>query len=706
MTIWPFSQLKLRGKLLLISLIIFLLPWVGVRYVQAIENLLQQAQAESILSIASATSALVEQYPDIFRQRNILIEESKNSLKNLVNSITTPIQIDGYNDEWLEYSSLMENVPTNNQLIPNRKLIDPQDVSARYILAEKNGRLTMLLDVVDDSIVLRDSSRFQRHGGDVIILALLDQEQRSHRYILSASAPGKINAYEYIGSYLDPVIVKRQPLIKAHWQVSSYGYRLEMMLPEVMTPQSFSLAIIDKDRGEQETQVIGLGDVRDSRKFSRLFLPSKELTTTLAKMAKDGMRLWLLDKQQFKFASAGQGEVIVADPELNTVSDLFYQFFLTEPLSDDESVSHEQSLLTGPAAMSAINGQGKSERRQLGEDGPVMIVATQPIMIDGQVVGAIVAEKNTNTILTLQNEAVKTLLNTSLIIFFIVVIVLLGFASHLSLRIRRLNHDISMVVNQEGRVSGEILLNREQDELGELRHNFGQLFKRLGLYNHYLEGLSSRLTHELRTPIAVIKTSLEHVEDYLKPDGEKYLQRARTGSERINDIVARMSEASRLEQTVQNTDFDVFDLRLLMSDLSAAYQDVYPNVQFDVLLPKDSVLVNGSAELIVQMLDKLINNAVDFHDNGSAIKLMLESKQGACYVRVRNNGEALPETIEDQIFQPMVSKRKTVEAPSHPHLGLGLYIVKLVVDKHQGTVWAENWQHGVEFSVELPIVQT
>ncbi|OUR65112.1 hypothetical protein A9Q79_04055 [Methylophaga sp. 42_25_T18] len=705
MKIWPFSTLKLRSKLLLVSVVLLVLPWFGIRYIQAIENLLQQEQAQSVATIARASSALVEQYPEILRQRELLRDKHGDSLKSQVTAITSPIQIDGYNDEWLAYSSLLKTFPTSNQLRPGQQLIDPQDISARYILAQHDRNLTLLLDVVDDEIVLRDSTRFQRHGGDAVILAVVDQQQRSHRYILSASAPGKINAYEYIGSYVDPVIVKAQPLIKAQWQMSPYGYRLELSLPSSMMPSSLALALIDVDLAGSETQVIGIGDVRDSQTFSQLFLPSPELTGLLSKMAKDGVRLWLLDRQYFKLASAGHGDVIVAEPKLRTWSDLFYQLFLTQPISDDESISHEQSVLSGQVVTAALNGHEASERRQTGEEGPLMLVASHPVYIDGQVVAAVVAEKNTNTILALQNQAVKTLLNTSLIMFSIVVVVLLGFASRLSLRIRRLNRDIAQAVNQEGRVAGDFLTSNEHDELGELRQNFGHLFKRLGLYNHYLEALASRLAHELRTPIAVIKTSLEHVEAFIEQGGQTYLERARSGSERINDIVARMSEASRLEQTVQNTEFILFDLRTLMLELSAAYQDIYPNVMFELQSTDNAVMINGSAELIVQMLDKLVSNAVDFHDEGSQISLKLESGTDFCHLRVRNWGKALPIAIETQLFQPMVSKRSSALDKSQPHLGLGLYIVKLVVDKHKGAVWAENWQHGVEFSVELPIVQ-
>lgn len=706
MTIWPFTKLKLRSKLLLVSLILVLLPWFGVQYIQAVENLLQQHQAQSIATIARASSVLVEQYPEIFRQRELRVELSRDKFKNQVTEITTPIHIDGYNEDWLAYQPLMNKFSAHNQLSHGQQLVDPQDISVHYLLAQHNGNLTMLLDVVDDSVVFRDSGQFQRHGGDAIVLALVDKKQRSHRYILSASAPGKINAYEYIGSYTDPVIVKAQPLIKAAWQMSAYGYRLELVLPKSMTTNSLALAVIDIDSGENATQVLGMGDVRDNLQFSQLFLPSFQLTHLLEKMAKNGVRLWLLDQQTFKLASAGQGDVIVEEPELNSLIDLFYQLFLTQPIPDDESISHEQAVLSGPVVQAALNGKSMTQRHKSGEDGPLILVASQPIYVDDRIVGVLVVEKNMNTILALQNQAVTNLLNTSLLLFFVVVVFLLGFASRLSFRIHRLNRDIEKAVNQEGRISGDFLARSENDELGDLRHNFSQLFTRLGLYNHYLEALASRLSHELRTPIAVIKTSLEHVDSYIAQDGKKYVERARTGSDRINDIVARMSEASRLEQTVQNTEFKTFDLRQLMLDMTKAYQDIYAEVELKLTLPQSSVMIDGSAEMLAQMLDKLINNAVDFHEQGSQILLAIESDADLCRITVRNVGRALPTELESQIFQPMVSKRNSPQDNTQPHLGLGLYIVKLIVDKHRGSVWAKNWPQGVEFFVELPIKQS
>lgn len=706
MKFWPSFGLKLRSKLLLVSLVLLLIPWLGVHYIQAVEGLLQQQQAKSMATIAKASKVLVAQYPGLFVERLTALKESHTSNKVAVASFNTSTEIDGYQDEWQAYTSLRHTFSVVNQLSPKNK-IDPQDLTVRYIFAQHQNSLNMLLDVVDDSVVFRDPRKRQRHGGDAVVLATVDAQQRVHRYILSASTFGQINAYEFFGSYLDPVIIQQQPAIKGAWQRSAYGYRFELSLPLSMLKQSLALAVVDVDSEEITPQVLGLGDVRDRDLFADVLLPSKQLATVLAPMATDGVRIWLVDNQANTLASVGQGDVMIADTELNSLSDLFYQLFLTEAVSDDESISHEQAVLVSNTVKIALQGQAETGHMIINDDGQTTIVAAHPVILDNKIIGAVVVEQNTNAILGLQNQAVKALLNTMLLVFAIMLITLIGFASRLSFRIKRLNQDVTKMVNGEGRVDGHFIHRIEQDELGELRRSFAQLFGRLTLYTDYLEALASRLAHELRTPIAVIRTSLEHLEQ--TPDKQQiYIDRARSGSERLNSIVARMSEASRLEQSVTKETLQDFNLQQLLIDIIPVYRDIYQDVKFGADIPDEKIMIKGSQDLIVQMLDKLISNAVDFHLANTSILIVLEhsvdeKKVPFVEIIIRNHGANLPEEAQQQLFQPMVSIRSSVTLTAEPHLGLGLYIVKLIVDKHRGKVIARNWQQGVEFCIRLPL---
>ncbi|MFW5426179.1 MAG: sensor histidine kinase, partial [Methylophagaceae bacterium] len=161
----------------------------------------------------------------------------------------------------------------------------------------------------------------------------------------------------------------------------------------------------------------------------------------------------------------------------------------------------------------------------------------------------------------------------------------------------------------------------------------------------------------------------------------------------------------RLEQSVNNVILEIFDLTALLRDIAPVYQDLHPQMSFELNLEKEPVMVKGSQELIVQMLDKLITNAVDFHLSETAIVISLEknNKSNVGLLTIKNSGPHLPEGMEQQLFQPMVSIREAVTQSPVPHLGLGLYIVKLIAELHDGQITAHNWQQGVEFRLELPI---
>ena len=99
------------------------------------------------------------------------------------------------------------------------------------------------------------------------------------------------------------------------------------------------------------------------------------------------------------------------------------------------------------------------------------------------------------------------------------------------------------------------------------------------------------------------------------------------------------------------------------------------------------------------MLDKLVDNAVDFSGDNEIIKVGLQQQEDWLIVTVANPGPSLPERMRTQLFDSMVSVRGS---GGDEHLGLGLYIAKLISEGHGGRISAVNIEGGVQFSVTLP----
>ena len=97
----------------------------------------------------------------------------------------------------------------------------------------------------------------------------------------------------------------------------------------------------------------------------------------------------------------------------------------------------------------------------------------------------------------------------------------------------------------------------------------------------------------------------------------------------------------------------------------------------------------GVADNIAQLLDKLINNAVEFSNLSDPIEIILLKENNTAVLTLQNQGAYLPENMEQEIFSSMISIRET-NHDEQPHLGLGLYISAMIVKFHNGEILARN----------------
>jgi two-component system sensor histidine kinase ChvG len=275
------------------------------------------------------------------------------------------------------------------------------------------------------------------------------------------------------------------------------------------------------------------------------------------------------------------------------------------------------------------------------------------------------------------------------------------FASRLSRRVQKLSGAVSRAMDKSGQVE-ELPLTTSADELGELARNTAKLLKAVAEYTSYLQKLASRLSHELKTPIAITRSSLENLSNHdLDPQAKLYLVRAREGLDRQSAIVAAMSEAHRLEESVKTADWETIDLGEMLGHCTDAYRSVNPLRTINLNLPTERREIRCAPDLIAQALDKLVDNAISLSEEDCEIDISLRCEEGASLICVANTGTRLPDVLHDQLFDSLVSLRE--KRGSGQHLGLGLHIVRLVAEAHGGKVSARNLpdDNGVEFTIRL-----
>ncbi len=324
------------------------------------------------------------------------------------------------------------------------------------------------------------------------------------------------------------------------------------------------------------------------------------------------------------------------------------------------------------------------------------MAAIAPLREDSEILGAVVVEQTTNSILALRNKVIEESLTLTIIAFIFGGAGLIFFASRLSSRIRRLGNQAAAAISDSGQIRPTIAPIAARDEIGDLSRTLTAMLRQLQNQTEYREKMADNLEHEMRTPLAGISASLKNMAremDNPPPHITEYLNWALEDVSRLENLLTAVRDATSLTEAL-GRDFKedfLLDTAIEMW-LIHSWQPAFPTVEFRYLRPAAPITLYGDPARIHQMLDKLIENGVSFHTETTPIEIILMEKNGAILVQVANQGPTIPQDRQNQIFNSMVSFRRQKE--KQPHLGLGLYIVRTIVEHHHGTISAGTTEDG------------
>ena len=189
--------------------------------------------------------------------------------------------------------------------------------------------------------------------------------------------------------------------------------------------------------------------------------------------------------------------------------------------------------------------------------GKAIVAVAAPVTTRDGTLGAVVLQQGTDAILSLTNEGLARLINLTLIATILVAAALLGYATWLSRRIRRLSVAAEAALETES-LQAALPSALARDEIGDLSRSFSNVLKQLGEYNAYLRSLASKLSHELRTPLAIVERILRPIVSVLVWIAD--LQMPGKGVEGSPTVTEdELREIFSEHGEVTDTDVDVFD---------------------------------------------------------------------------------------------------------------------------------------------------
>jgi dedicated sortase system histidine kinase len=684
---------SLRRQLLLVSLLLLTLPWVGCQFIREIEGALRQGQQQSLQATAQAVATVLQDRPALlYPQRGREKDSSPAPSLYALPSDETVI-LDGYDDGWYD---------SDFGRFVNESGADP--LALAYQARLQGERLFLLLRVTDGEVVYHNPGLSPQPNGDRVVLRTR-LGHRSQDYVISTAAPGAVRAR--FASRREPGIDPGR--IRGVWQDSLDGYTLELSLPLALTGGRLGVYAVSVGAGSGPVRTAGNTSPLESSAPPWLIYRNPELQGVLQAFGERGTRVQVVDRLGW----------IVGEPTTVTPSAasgarktfwllrLIYRSALRQAPYPARPGPPRFGQLAGAEVEAALAGTEDGRWYTAGGGRSEYSVAS-PVRMGPQVLGAVLVREGSEQYLSLTDRAFSRLLGYSLLAIGAAALGLLGYASLLSWRIRRLSQAAADAVGDGGEVRDTFPRSRARDEVGELSRRYADMLNQVRRYNEYLRGLSRKLAHELRTPIAVIRGSLDNLDSLHGADtaisgsaeSAIYLRRARQGLERLNRILTAMSEASRLEESIRSNPLQPMDLVPVLREVFAAYRELYKKHQLSLDIEPASAYVRGAPDLLVQALDKLMDNAATFAPRGETIAMRLRSRGESWEISVSNRGPALPEALAGRLFEPMVSQR---EGDEGVHLGLGLHVVRLICDYLGGSARAENNAAGDGVTVTLSL---
>lgn len=705
----PF-RLSIRRKLVLVSLSLLIIPWVGYQYINEMEEYLQQRQEQQLLERARIIASLLADKPELFSTKLSTLGDTSGSKHLYVRPLESPIHIDGNTGDWRDYNERVFEFADPS--------VDPASLSFKFQIGSYKPFLYVLFRVTDDRFLLRPKKGARIDNGDHLQIAMQNADNEYRRYIVSARKTGNLTAY-LLPTEKDVGVIE-EPRIVGFISKSKEGYNIELKIPLTMIGAKLAFAIADVDN-RKTRKIVNIVRTTSSdmiEEIGTIVVPSFQIQHLLARLNRAGSRIWITDTNTKVIALNGSlkesnrdAYELGGDKEetglLQTMFRAIYRGALKQPPKEFHDDLSTASKLSTPEVKKALGGKANTRWRQTPDERINILTAVYPVSDGEKIIGTVAIEETSNSILILQNRAVEILINLSLLALLVTALTVFAFATRLSFRVKKLRDNAEHAIGDDGRVVGEVATSKASDEIGDLSRSIADMLNRLAEYNRYLETMASKLSHELRTPITVVRSSLENLETAdLDEEHKAYSHRAKEGVERLSNILTRMSEATRLEQTIQTEERVDFNIEQVINSCVNGYKVANQTKLFSLKVTNKAnkpFIVNGVPDLIAQLLDKLVSNAMDFAVKDTPIVINLVRSESAISLQVSNQGPTLPDKMQHNLFDSMVSMRE--KRGKQPHLGLGLYIVRLIVEYHNGTVRANNKKDnkGVVFTVTLPV---
>ena len=335
------------------------------------------------------------------------------------------------------------------------------------------------------------------------------------------------------------------------------------------------------------------------------------------------------------------------------------------------------------------------------------VTTVKNVKSDENNLGFIVISENANEIKTAIDERRAFVIRTAISVGFVILIFSFVLSRYFIKPIQNLvGYTIRVKEKNPGKTGIENLKNRN-DELGLLSNSMEDMTNELQKRISHAENFSTDLVHEIRNPLASLKSASEILKDTKDINQRtKLLDILTHDVQRIERLITDYSQMLKDEVALSKEQMKKLDIQPIIQSVVDDYNNIYKfkknisiNYQND---GKSEYLINGIENRIEQIVANLLDNSISFSEDGSEVIVNVSNGlEKKVIVKILDEGQGFKEKDTSKIFNRFYSNR-----PENfgEHSGLGLNIVKNLVDLHDGKIEASNRldKQGALIEIQFP----
>ena len=368
-------------------------------------------------------------------------------------------------------------------------------------------------------------------------------------------------------------------------------------------------------------------------------------------------------------------------------------------------VIHDNYVLSGRILDAVKNGSVTEISNMDGAFRERRFIVAEPIVIDDSIVGVVCATRYfANGAGEYVSDLLRMFLVSAALSLFIAFVVIYVMSYRMIKPLRQMA--IATSRYSKGDFSYRVTI-KDDDELGELAGALNAMAKALATMETSRRSFVANVSHELKTPMTTISGFIDGILDGTIPEDKhaQYLTTVSDEIKRLSRLVTGMLNMSKSEAGELELNITTFDLSDMVFKTLLSFEHVIENKCIEVhgLEEIGSVYVNADESMINQVVYNLVDNAIKFTEPSGYIAITLRrTEENTAFFSIRNSGAGIPSEELGKIFERFykVDKSRSYDVKG---AGLGLYIVKTIIDMHDGKITVDSVEgEYTEFSFELP----